>query len=129
MVNHLPEMLGLSWFQLGLIPCIFILGGAAKGALGFGLPFVTVSIIPLFAPLDVALAVNAVVLPIANFLQYTQSGLVRPTFERYRLVVVGILLGAPIGAYLLSAMDIHIIELLLGLFVMCFVFVLSLIHI
>jgi uncharacterized membrane protein YfcA len=39
------------------------------------------------------------------------------------LVVVGILLGAPIGAYFLSAMDIHIIELLLGLFVMCFVFV------
>jgi uncharacterized membrane protein YfcA len=123
MIENLPQLLGLSWLQLALIPCVFVLGGTAKGALGFGLPFVTVSITPLFAPLDVALAVNAVVLPISNFLQFTQSGLIKPTLERYRMVVIGILVGAPIGAYLLSAMDIHIIELILGIFVMCFVFI------
>lgn len=123
MLGDLPNLFGISWVQLVLIPLAFIVGGAAKGALGFGLPFVTVSIIPLFAPLEIALAVNAVVLPISNFMQFTQSGVIRPTLKRYRLVVFGILVGAPFGAYLLNAMDVHIIELVLGIFVMCFVFI------
>jgi len=123
MIEELPQLLGLTWIQLTLIPFAFVIGGISKGALGFGLPFVTVSIIPLFAPLEVALAVNAVVLPISNFMQFTQSGLVRPTIDRYGIVVAGVIIGVPIGAYLLSTMDIHVIELILGIFVMCFVFV------
>jgi uncharacterized membrane protein YfcA len=99
MLGDLPNLFGISWVQLVLIPLAFIVGGTAKGALGFGLPFVTVSIIPLFAPLEIALAVNAVVLPISNFMQFTQSGVIRPTLKRYRLVVFGILVGAPFGAY------------------------------
>lgn len=121
MLDNFAQVLALSWFQLLLIPCAFIVGGLCKGALGFGLPFVTVSIVPLFAPLEVALAVNAVVLPIANFLQFTRDGLIRSTLDRHKTVVLGILIGAPIGAYLLDAMAIQIIELVLGVFVMCFV--------
>ncbi|MEG3593290.1 MAG: sulfite exporter TauE/SafE family protein [Pseudomonadota bacterium] len=121
MLDNFAQVLALTWFQLLLIPCAFIVGGLCKGALGFGLPFVTVSIVPLFAPLEVALAVNAVVLPIANFLQFTRDGLIRSTLDRHKTVVLGILIGAPIGAYLLDAMAIQIIELVLGVFVMCFV--------
>ena len=121
MLDNFAQFLALTWFQLLLIPCAFIVGGLCKGALGFGLPFVTVSIVPLFAPLEVALAVNAVVLPIANFLQFTRDGLIRSTLDRHKTVVLGILIGAPIGAYLLEAMTIQIIELVLGVFVMCFV--------
>ena len=121
MLDNFAQVLALTWFQLLLIPCAFIVGGLCKGALGFGLPFITVSIIPLFAPLEVALAVNAVVLPVANFLQFTRDGLIRSTLDRHKTVVLGILIGAPIGAYLLDAMAIQIIELILGVFVMCFV--------
>ena len=123
MLDNFAQLLGLNWVQLLLIPCVFIVGGISKGVLGFGLPFVTVSIVPLFAPLEVALAVNAVVLPLANFLQFTRGGLIRSTFDRHKTVVIGILIGAPIGAYLLDAMAIQIIELILGVFVMSFVVV------
>ena len=99
MLDNFAQVLALTWFQLLLIPCAFIVGGLCKG-LGFGLPFVTVSIVPLFAPLEVALAVNAVVLPVANFLQFTRDGLIRSTLDRHKTVVLGILIGAPIGAYL-----------------------------
>ena len=121
MLDNFAQVLALTWLQLLLIPCAFIVGGLCKGALGFGLPFITISIIPLFAPLEVALAVNAVVLPVANFLQFTRGGLIRSTLDRHKTVVIGILIGAPIGAYLLDAMAIQIIELILGAFVMCFV--------
>ena len=123
MFENFTQHLGLTWVQLLLVPCVFIIGGISKGALGFGLPFVTVSIVPLFAPLEVALAVNAVVLPISNFMQFTRGGLIRSTLYRYQTVVVGILIGAPIGAYLLNVMAIQIIELILGVLVMCFVLV------
>ena len=121
MLDNFAQVLALTWLQLLLIPCAFIVGGLCKGALGFGLPFITVAIIPHFAPLEVALAVNAVVLPVANFLQFTRDGLIRSTLDRHKTVVLGILIGAPIGAYLLDAMAIQIIELVLGVFVMCFV--------
>ena len=123
MLDNFAQALDLTWLQLLLIPCAFIVGGLCKGALGFGLPFVTVSIVPLFAPLEIALAVNAVVLPLANFLQFTRGGLIRSTLDRHKTVVIGILIGAPIGAYLLDAMAIQIIEIILGVFVMCFVVV------
>ena len=123
MLDNFAQVLALTWLQLLLIPCAFIVGGLCKGALGFGLPFVTISIVPLFAPLEVALAVNAVVLPVANFLQFTRDGLIRSTLDRHKTVVIGILIGAPVGAYLLDAMAIQIIEIILGVFVMCFVVV------
>jgi len=123
MLDTFAQLLGLTWLQLLLIPCVFVIGGICKGALGFGLPFVTVSIVPLFAPLEVVLALNAVVLPISNLVQLTRGGLICSTLDRYKTVVIGILIGSLVGAYLLDAMTIQIIELILGVFVMCFVVV------
>ncbi|HAN80893.1 MAG TPA: hypothetical protein DCQ47_05515, partial [Gammaproteobacteria bacterium] len=81
MLDTFAQLLGLTWLQLLLIPCVFVIGGICKGALGFGLPFVTVSIVPLFAPLEVVLALNAVVLPISNFVQFTRGGLICSTLD------------------------------------------------
>lgn len=121
MTTWLVSTLNIELWQVACVLLAFIIGGAAKGALGFGLPFVTVSIIPLFAPLDIALAVNAIVLPIANFLQFTQSGRIKPTLKRFHRVVIGLVAGVPLGAYLLSLLNIHWVELILGIFVMGFV--------
>lgn len=56
------------------IAAIFVFGGVVKGATGFGLPLITISLTPLVAPLDLALALNTLVVPITNIAQFWAAG-------------------------------------------------------
>ncbi len=57
-----------------LVAVIFIFGGTVKGATGFGLPLTTISLLPLVVPLDLALALNTLVVPITNAAQSVAYG-------------------------------------------------------
>ncbi|NIA69302.1 sulfite exporter TauE/SafE family protein [Pelagibius litoralis] len=99
---------------------IFFLGGLIKGALGFGLPLVTIALLPLVIPTGLALAVNVVVFPIMNVFQFVQAGMMRETLGRFPMMLLGILLGVPMGALLLSGLDEELLIFCLGLFVAVF---------
>lgn len=99
---------------------IFLLGGVIKGGLGFGLPLVTISLLPLVIPTGFALAINVIVFPLMNLIQFVQAGEMRATLSRFRLMLFGIVVGVPIGAVLLSSLDEEPLIFCLGLFVSAF---------
>lgn len=111
----------LSWMQAAGLAAAFFVGGFVKGGLGFGLPLVVMSIIPNFVPLDLALAVNAVVMPFTNLLQFAGARRVRETVLRFWPLLAGLFLGAPIGAALVAVVDPRLLAATLGLLIAGFV--------
>ncbi|WP_026380773.1 sulfite exporter TauE/SafE family protein [Afifella pfennigii] len=106
--------------MLGLL-LVYFIGGLVKGGSGFGLPLVTISMSPFIVPIDLALAVNAVVLPFANVYQYGRSGLAKATLMRFWPILLGLLLGVPIGALFVNAIEPAALTMALGLFILAFV--------
>lgn len=100
---------------------IFAVGGFVKGALGFGLPLVTMAVLPIMIPVEFALALNAMILPITNLAQLIQLGRLGDTVYRFRHLNIGIVLGVPIGAFFVSIISDSMLMLFLGIFVMIFV--------
>lgn len=111
----------LTTLDVATIAAIFLLGGLVKGALGFGLPLVTMSILPLVVSVDFALAINALVLPFTNFKQFFGAACMRETIWRFRYVLGGIVVGVPIGAVLVSIITDQVLMLSLGISIICFV--------
>ena len=110
----------LSSTTLALVLAVFLVGGLFKGALGFGLPLLTMSVLPLVIPVQLALAINAVVLPCANVSQFVGARMAGPTLARFWPVIIGVVAGVPLGALFLKAMDEHAVLLLLGSLVIAF---------
>lgn len=100
---------------------IFFCGGLVKGGAGFGLPLITISVLPLVVPIEMALAINAIILPLTNVIQYVQAGQMGHTIVRFWPMLAGLTLGIPIGAMLVSAIDQRFLTLSLGVFIMVFV--------
>ncbi|HEX2018167.1 MAG TPA: sulfite exporter TauE/SafE family protein [Aurantimonas sp.] len=106
---------------LVLLAGIFFLGGIVKGALGFGLPLSTMSILPFLIPVEFALAVNALVLPFTNIAQFVQAGRMRETIHRFQPILAGVAVGVPIGAAVVSLVSDKVLLISLGTFVLLFV--------
>lgn len=107
-----PQVIGLA--------AAFLIGGIIKGAMGFGLPLVTISILPNILPIELALAINAATMVFTNLAQFLRVGFVVQTFTRFWPMIVGISAGALAGAFLVSAANETALGLALGLLVMAF---------
>lgn len=103
-----------------VIALAFLSGGLVKGALGFGLPLTTMAILPFFVPVDVALAVNVVVLFLTNVAQFAQMGQMRATALRFAPVLAGIVIGVPLGSLLVTGLSDRALLLALGAVVVVF---------
>jgi len=117
----MSEWLGLGLLEIAGLLFVYFIGGLVKGGSGFGLPLITISVLPLIVPIDVALAVNAVVLPFVNIFQFGSSGHAGATVKRFWPVVVGLFVGVPIGALFVHAIAPETLTIALGIFVMAFV--------
>ncbi|MEO1775764.1 MAG: sulfite exporter TauE/SafE family protein [Pseudomonadota bacterium] len=104
---------------LGVLAAFFA-GGLMKGGLGFGLPLVTISITPFFVPVDLAIALNAAVLPFVNMLQVWQAGTLGETLRRYWPLILMLSLTMPIGVLLGLAVSAEGLTLALGLAITAF---------
>lgn len=93
----------------------FMLGGVAKGALGFGMPLITISILPMIVPIDMALAINSVILPFTNVTQFVQSGPMLTTVQRFWPLLVGMIIGIGGGSFFISTVEANSLSLILGL--------------
>ncbi len=109
-----------NWEAFGLT-IAFLLGGIIKGAMGFGLPLVTISILPYFLPIELALAINAATMVFTNIAQFLQTGFAYRTFNRFWPMIVGLSAGALCGAFLVRSADEVVLGLILGVLVMAFV--------
>ncbi len=103
------------------VAAIFLAGGVVKGALGFGLPLVTMSLLPLVIPVEVALAINALATPFNNIEQLRRAAPWRPVLKRFWPVVATTAAGILIGAVFVTSLDERVLILTLGFAVLSFI--------
>jgi uncharacterized membrane protein YfcA len=113
--------LGLEPFALAVILFAFLLGGFMKGALGFGMPLITVAAVPFVAPVEIGLALNAIVALIVNVDQFREAQRPGAVLRRFAPVVLALGPGVAIGAATLAAVDEATLLIALGATVTGFV--------
>ncbi|MEM6679894.1 MAG: TSUP family transporter [Pseudomonadota bacterium] len=99
---------------------VFFLGGLVKGGLGFGLPLVTVSLLPLIVEIEVAFAINSMIIPVLNVWQLYQSGRAGEALRRFWPLILTLSIALPLGVLFASGIDGGSLTLALGIFVMVF---------
>lgn len=115
------DVTGLAPQIMLAVLAIYLAAGMVKGAMGFGLPIVAVTLLPFVVPVNTALALNAIVLVITNLQQIRQGGEYRKGVVAAWPLAAGMLVGVPIGAVLAADLDQDTLILTLGCFVLVFV--------
>lgn len=102
--------------------CFFALccGGFIKGALGVGTPLLTVPMMAQVLPPQMAIAIMAVPVVVANLWQFAQAERSRTVVARFWPTLVAILIGSLIGVKILSIIDEKALMVLVGAAVIAF---------
>jgi len=87
--------------------CFFALtfGGFIKGALGVGTPLLTVPMMALVLPPQMAIAIMAIPVVVANIWQFSRAERSTAVVKRFWPAFVGILAGTWVGVKILSIID------------------------
>ena len=117
-----PDSLWQAFTALSLTIAIVGLfaGGLCKGAVGIGLPFISVPILAFFVSVPKALAILAIPIFLTNALQFFQGGLIRPVLKRYGLTTAMLVIGIGMGTQLLITMPVRLSYLLMGLVILTY---------
>jgi len=94
------------------------LGGFSKGALGVGLPLVSIPILSFFMPVPQALAILTVPIFITNIWQAIHGGHVRVVIRRFWPMALALAAGIGAGAQILVRLDDKTLYLIMGLIVL-----------
>jgi uncharacterized membrane protein YfcA len=102
--------------------CFFALacGGLIKGVLGVGTPLLTVPMMAQVLPLQMAIAIMAIPVVVANVWQFAQAERSAAVVARFWPTFVAILIGTWIGVKILSVIDEKTLMLLVGTAVITF---------
>jgi len=102
--------------------CFFALccGGLIKGALGVGTPLLTVPMMAQVLPPQMAIAIMAVPVVVANLWQFAQAEPSSAVIARFWPTLVAILVGTWIGVKILSIIDEKTLLVLVGATVIAF---------
>jgi uncharacterized protein len=106
---------------LAIILGVYLVAGFVKGALGFGLPVVSITLLPFLVPVETALALNALVIMTTNLQQIFQAGGTREAFGAAWPMMLGMALMVPVGALFTVGISTPVLMILLGSFVLLFV--------
>ena len=107
----------------GIVAWCFLaltLGGFIKGALGVGTPLLTVPMMALVLPPQMAIAIMAIPVVVANLWQFAQSGRPREAVRRFWPAFVAILAGTWIGVNILVSIDDRALLIVVGVSVFVF---------
>lgn len=107
---------------LGAVAVIYLLGGFVKGAIGFAMPLICVSLSAAIVPAEIAVATVILPVTISNIMQAFRDGVgeMVATAKQYWLVNAIMLVMIWISAGLLPGMDDQVFFLLLGIGVTLF---------
>jgi uncharacterized membrane protein YfcA len=102
--------------------CFFALvcGGFIKGALGVGTPLLTVPMMALVLPPQMAIAVMAIPVVVANLWQFSQTERSSAVVKRFWPTFVAIVIGTWIGVKILSVINEQSLMILVGIAVIFF---------
>lgn len=103
------------------IAAIYFVAGAVKGASGFGLPVVAVALLPFVVPVEMALALNSIVIFLTNLQQIRQGGEIRAGFSAAWPMMVGMAIMVPLGALFAEGVHEQTLMAILGTFILLFV--------
>lgn len=106
---------------LALILTIYLVAGFVKGAIGFGLPTVSITILPFLIPVEEALALNAIVIMITNAQQILQAGAARQGLAAGWPMMIGMAIMVPFGAVFAAGISAQLLMTILGSLVLLFV--------
>jgi len=101
----LHAILGLSPVALAALIGICILGGSAKGALGIGIPLLTVPLTAPFMDLPAVMALLTVPIFATNFGQAVEGGGTKAALLRLWPMLVAVVAGTVAGVHLLVSID------------------------
>lgn len=107
--------------SLAPVLAVYLIAGVIKGAMGFGLPVVAVALLPFFVPIDMALALNAVVILLTNLQQIRQGGAPREGLRAAWALMLGMTLMVPVGAMFVVGLDKSLLVMIIAGFVLAFV--------
>ncbi len=102
--------------------CFFALGfgGFIKGALGVGTPLLTVPMMAMVLPPQMAIAIMAIPVVVANLWQISQADRSMAVVKRFWPAFIGVLIGTWIGVKILSIIDEFTLLIVVGLAVIGF---------
>jgi hypothetical protein len=102
--------------------CFFALccGGFIKGALGVGTPLLTVPMMAQVLPPQMAIAIMAVPVVVANLWQFAQADRSTPVVARFWPTFIAILVGTWVGVKILSVINEKTLLVLVGVAVIAF---------
>ena len=102
--------------------CFFALvcGGLIKGTLGVGTPLLTVPLMALVLPAQMAVTLMAIPVVVANLWQVSRAKHVQSAADRFWPTFLAILLGTYIGVKVLSTIDERSLLMLVGFIVIAF---------
>jgi uncharacterized membrane protein YfcA len=106
---------------LALVLGVYLFAGFVKGALGFGLPVVAITVLPFLIPIETALALNALVIMTTNVQQIFQAGGAREGLRAAWPMMLGMALMVPVGALFTVGISTAALMTILGSFVLLFV--------
>lgn len=105
---------------IAAIAAVFVFGGMVKGALGFGLPLVTIAVLPFLVPVEVALALNSVVLVGVNAVQAAQFWQGAVILRLAAPVAAGIAVATPLATVAAVGLPRPVVVAALGVFITVF---------
>ena len=102
--------------------CFFALvcGGLIKGTLGVGTPLLTVPLMALVLPAQMAVTLMAIPVVVANLWQVSRAKHLQSAADRFWPTFLAILLGTYVGVKVLSTIDERGLLLLVGFVVIAF---------
>ena len=122
MIDMYP--LGLTIWELAFGLSGIVIGGFLRGFLGFGAALLIVPVLTLIAhPIEAI--VIFVLMEIPNVIYLMPSALREFEFRRISLMILGMLIGIPIGSFILISVDSIIIKLAIAVLVLLLVGILA----
>ncbi len=97
------------------IGAIALFGAFVQGTIGFGFGLMAMALLPFVVPVKFAIPFVAVFTMTTNIIINIQ---LRRHFRWWRVkpIVIGVVLGVPLGIFFLKQVDEHIVKLMLGVF-------------
>ena len=110
-------------YGAGIVAWCFLaltLGGFIKGALGVGTPLLTVPMMALVLPPQMAVAIMAIPVVVANLWQFAQAGKSSAVVKRFWPAFLAILAGTWVGVNILASLDDRTLLIVVGVAVIVF---------
>ncbi len=117
-----PSVPGVEFDALtvAMILAVFFVGGLGKGAIGFGLPIIVISLLSSFVPVSFGIALNAIPPVLLNVWQATHKASVVSNARRIWPVLLGLGLGIAATTFIVTDVSPNLLLGFTGLVILVF---------